>query len=314
MSMASSRKKTGLGRGLSALFDESRAVYQEGDQGAQNNSTPREISIEMLEPGKYQPRRHFDREALEELSSSIRERGLVQPILVRPIGQPEAGRFEIIAGERRWRASQLAGLHRVPVIIREMEDREALELGLIENLQRRDLSPIEEARGYARLMEEFKHTQEAMSRVVGKSRPHIANLLRLLNLPKEVQDHINEGRLSQGHGKVLAGNDNARDIAAEILRRNLSVRETERIASRWGQDGAGAEDETDAKPKKRRKTTTIREKDSDLLAVEADMTSMLGMECELEMSSDAAGRLCVSFKDFDQLDFLLARLMEQDRG
>lgn len=312
MTMTTSRKRTGLGRGLGALFDESRALYQEGEED-KNTARPREISIEMLEPGKYQPRRHFNREALEELSSSIRERGLVQPLLVRPVGDPEAGRFEIIAGERRWRASQLAGLHTVPVVIRPMEDREALEIGLIENLQRQDLSPIEEARGYARLMEEFKHTQEAMSRVVGKSRPHIANLLRLLNLPKDVQDHINEGRLSQGHGKVLAGNENARDIAAEILRRGLSVRETERIASRWGQDGEDTQEDKPAR-KTARKQPAIKEKDADMQALENDLSAMLGLRCDLEMHGEATGRLCVSFSDLDQLDSLLARLMVQQRG
>jgi ParB family chromosome partitioning protein len=218
------RRRT-LGRGLSALFGEETEDYAALDKLRQAKMVP----IEFVRPGRFQPRRHFDEEAMEALVASIREKGVLQPLLVRR--HPNAGNmYEIIAGERRWRAAQAAALHEIPVVIREFSDRDALEIALVENIQRQDLSPLEEAEGYKRLMEEFNHTQEELAKAVGKSRSHVANMLRLLALPDPVKNLVEEGTLSAGHARALINVENAVAVAEEVVRLGLNVRQTEQLA------------------------------------------------------------------------------------
>ena len=212
-----------LGRGLSALFGEEAEA-----PGRPPVAGPVAMPIEFLGPGPRQPRRVFDAAGMVELVASVRERGILQPLIVRP-DPAEAGRYEIVAGERRWRAAQRAQLHEVPVIVRELDDREALEVALIENIQRRDLTPIEEAEGLIRLMDEFGYTQKALAEAVGKSRGHVANMLRLLQLPAGARTLLAEGALSAGHARALAGAENPETLAGEVVRRGLNVRQTERL-------------------------------------------------------------------------------------
>ena len=218
-------RRRGLGRGLSALLGE------EGGEGATAEAprNPRSVPVEMLHPGRYQPRRNFDAESQQALVESVRSQGILQPLLVRR--HPELdGHFEIVAGERRWRAAQAAQLHEVPVLLRELADREALEIALVENVQRQDLNPLEEAEGYRRLIDEFSHTQEDLAHRVGKSRSHIANTLRLLTLPEDVRLLLQSGKITAGHARALLGIEDAGELAKEIVRRGMSVREAERAA------------------------------------------------------------------------------------
>lgn len=215
----------GLGRGLSALLGSTDKEY--ADLSASSIGQDRELPIEFLVPNPYQPRSYFDAEKSSDLIASIKDRGILQPLLVRRRG--DLDQYEIIAGERRWRAAQAAGLHRIPVLIREMTDGEALEIALIENIQRHDLSPIEEAMGYKRLMDEFHHTQEQLGHIVGKSRSHIANILRLLALPEGVRTLVNEGKLSMGHARALITAEDPSAIAARIIAEGLSVRQVETL-------------------------------------------------------------------------------------
>jgi len=231
-------KPAPLGRGLSALFGDSDASYQPrpaAPVGSGNVPPPDRIvatpPITALMPGAFQPRRYFNDAALQELAESIRERGILEPLLVRPVGDKDAP-YEIVAGERRWRAAQLAGLHNVPVIVRNLTDREALEFGLIENVQREDLSPLEEAEGYQRLMHELNHMQETLSRIIGKSRSHIANMLRILALPDAVKQMIAQGLINFGHAKALAVAKDPKALAMEIAKKGLNVRQAELLAQR----------------------------------------------------------------------------------
>ncbi|MGZ6242364.1 MAG: ParB/RepB/Spo0J family partition protein, partial [Candidatus Binataceae bacterium] len=232
---ADTPKRKNLGRGLSALFGE-----QEGDSGEPNAAPPvqtaaaNRLPVELLAPSPLQPRRHFDESALEDLSRSIAEKGVLQPILVRPDPRRH-GHYEIIAGERRWRAAQRAQVHEVPVQITDLTDVEVLEVALIENLQRQDLSPVEEALGYKRLQDEFGHTQEQLASSVGKSRAHVANTVRLLALPQSVLDLIEQGKLSAGQARPLIGRADAEVIAKVIVKRGLSARQSERLAKGFGQ-------------------------------------------------------------------------------
>ncbi len=228
-------KKKGLGRGLSHLFGEAEAAYRPA--GAESAAAApaqagggKALPVEYLRPGKFQPRRHFDEAALEELAGSIRHHGLLQPILVRPIaGQADA--YEIIAGERRWRAAQLAALHDVPVIVQSLTDTQALEIALVENLQRQDLTALEEAEGYQRLIDEFGHSHGALGELVGKSRSHVANMLRLLALPAGVKTMLQDGALSAGHARALLTAPDPEALAKAVAERNLSVRDVERLAN-----------------------------------------------------------------------------------
>lgn len=256
----------------------------------------RKIAIEKLSPGKFQPRHHFDDAALQQLAESIAVHGILQPLLVRAKG---AG-FEIIAGERRWRAAQLSKLHEVPVVVQELDDKQALEIALIENLQREDLSAVEEAEGYQRLMDEFGHTQEVIAEQLGKSRSHVANTLRLLKLPLSVRQMVLTGDLSAGHARALVGAKNPDELADVILKRNLSVRQTEQLVQNT------AEGKLKAKTKKPKGYV---EKNVDILALEQKITATLGLKTVLDTQNNgASGKLVVEYKTLDQLDDLVARL------
>jgi ParB family chromosome partitioning protein len=253
------------------------------------------IAIDRLRPGRFQPRENFDSERMEQLAQSIRERGVLQPILVRPLS--EADDFEIVAGERRWRAAQLALQHEVPVIVRELSDRDALEIALIENIQRQDLNPIEEGLAYRRLLEEFRYSQEELARHIGKSRPHIANTIRLLELPEAVRRMVIEGRLTAGHARPLIGQPNALELAAKIVKGGLSVRAAEALAK-----AASAPGRKTAKAQ-----AGAKKKDADTRALEHDLTMRLGLKVEIDFDGKG-GRLSIEYKTLDQLDDLIRKL------
>ena len=287
-------KRKGLGRGLSALLDDGTTEdYQQSDR-----SRGRELPIEQLTPNRFQPRHHFDEAGLEQLAESIREQGILQPILVRRRAD-QPNQYEIIAGERRWRAAQRAQLHQVPVVIKELSDREALEVALIENIQRQDLTPIDEALGYQRLAQEFGHTQEALAQAVGKSRSHIANLLRLLTLPEAVQRMIDSGALSAGHARTLVGRDDAEALARQMVEADMTVRQSEQlIAERRGR-GARKPAEAKAEPPP---------KDADTKALERSLSQALGLVVDIRHSG-AGGALSIHYTSLEQLDDLLHRLI-----
>jgi len=298
-----SKEKTktqkGLGRGLSALLGSTDKEY--ADISAPVASRDRDLPIEFLVPNPYQPRLFFDEEKSADLIRSIKDRGILQPLLVRRRG--ELDEYEIIAGERRWRAAQAAELHRVPVIIREMTDGEALEIALIENIQRHDLSPIEEAMGYKRLMEEFHHTQEQLGHIVGKSRSHIANILRLLVLPEAVQTMVLQGKLTMGHARALITADDPEAMAKRILSEGLSVRQVEAISKKA---------KAKSKPQSRAKVNGLKSvkmtKDADTLALENDLSLALGLTVSIEFNSDESGELRLQYKTLEQLDDICQRL------
>lgn len=298
-------KKKGLGRGLSHLFGEAEAAYRpQAAEVAKEASAPAPtatLPIEHLAPGRFQPRRHFDPGALEELSASIRQHGLLQPILVRPL-PGEANRYEIIAGERRWRASQLAALHEVPVIVQEMSDTQALEIALVENLQRQDLTALEEAEGYQRLMDEFQHSQARLGELVGKSRSHIANMLRLLGLPQPVKSMVQDGVLTAGHARALLTATDPVGLAKTVVQRNLSVRETERLANlaREANTSGAAEVVRPAK-------STSAPKHSDLIALERDLAERLGLRVTINVQG-SGGSLTITYRSLDQLDQIIEKL------
>jgi ParB family chromosome partitioning protein len=273
-----------LGRGLSALLGEAGAEPQPGER------SPRTLAVDQIIPGPYQPRHRFDDEALIALANSVRENGILQPILVRSRpGHPMS--YEIIAGERRWRAAQLARLHEVPVIIRELTDREALEIALVENVQRQDLSPLEEAEGYRRLLDEFGNTQDDLARRVGKSRSHITNTLRLLALPKPVRQLVEDGKLSAGHARTLLGAVDVAELAELVVARDLSVRQTERLVKRQSEP-----------PRPPR-----REKDADTRALQQELTAKLGLVVVIDPYGDG-GEVTIRYRTLEQLDLVLSRL------
>jgi len=285
--------KSRLGRGLSALLGDDAEEFGGGDAAR----PALEVPIESLTPNPYQPRRHFDEEALADLVDSMKAHGVLQPLLVRrKPGAPE--RYEIIAGERRWRAAQKARLHNVPVVVRDFTDRDALEVAIIENIQRQDLTPIEEARGYKRLMDEFNHTQEELGEAVGKSRSHVANLLRLLQLPNSVQLLLNTGKISMGHARALITAEDPEALAREIVNRNLTVRQAEAFAAGHGRTARGT-----AKPSR-----PATEKDADTLALERDMTEQLGMAVTVNHGGGEGGEFRIRYKTLEQLDEICQRL------
>ncbi|MEE2946371.1 MAG: ParB/RepB/Spo0J family partition protein [Pseudomonadota bacterium] len=288
--MAENRTKSrGLGRGLSALM----ADVNEAPAAASSDEPRRPdlvVPIENIEPNPDQPRRRFDPEHLEDLANSIREKGVIQPLIVR---EKAGGKYEIVAGERRWRASQKAQLHELPVIVREFDDTEVLEIAIIENIQRSDLNPVEEAAGYRQLMDKFGHTQDAMSKALGKSRSHIANLLRLLNLPQDIQDLVEEGQLSSGHARALITSDHAHEIAKRIVKEGLSVRATEALVKKYASGDL-------EKPKKSK-----AEKDADTKALEGDLSANLGMKVQIDHKAGGeTGQITIKYKDMEQLDEL----------
>jgi len=296
-------KAAPLGRGLSALFGDADASYQPrpiqpkaAAPAPVNERGLRTLPLAWLQPGVYQPRRHFDEEAIKGLAESIRERGILEPLLVRTI-QGSKDAFEIIAGERRWRASQIAGLHEVPVIVRDISDREALEFGIIENVQRQDLSPLEEAEGYQRLIDEFSYTQESIAKTVGKSRPHITNMLRVLTLPAAVKQLIENGDLTLGHARTLVTAKDPMDLANEIVKRNLSVRQAEELAKTFGGKIHV--------PKNKHKAAPTE--DQDVLALEKELERVIGLKVKIK-TEGKAGSLTLFYKDLDQLDEIIKKL------
>lgn len=298
----SKKDRRGLGRGLSALMADVNLTDPIADAPAPPPRAEARLPIEKVVPNPDQPRRHFSKEALEELAASIREKGVIQPIIVRNNPRAE-GTYEIIAGERRWRASQLAQLHDVPAIIRDLDDTEVLEVAIIENIQRADLNPIEEAQGYRQLMDRFGHTQERLAEALSKSRSHIANLMRLLQLPAPVQDHLREGRLSAGHARALITTENPVALAQQVISDGLSVRETEKLAK--GPKPAPAP----------RTKAAAGEKDADTRALEADLSANLGMKVSIDhVPGQGAGVLSIRYEDFEALDALCGLLAASPLG
>lgn len=281
-------RRAGLGRGLSALMADVELV-----PGAAAKA-PQTLPVEQIIPNPDQPRRQFDPEALNELAASLRNRGVLQPLIVRP-HPTEPDLYQIVAGERRWRAAQIAQLHELPVLIRELDDTEVLEVALIENIQRADLNPIEEAASFRQLMDRFGHTQERLAEALDKSRSHISNLLRLLNLPEQVQGFVRDGKLTAGHARALITAPDPVAMARKVIERNLSVRETEALARQA----------TQPKPE----TARIRsEKDADTLALESDLSAQLKMRVRIEHAGQDGGRLTITYRDLDQLDRLCQAL------
>jgi ParB family chromosome partitioning protein len=299
------KKFSGLGRGLSALLGEVESEVLAASANPDVKATPgqtaapgapaearapRTLPIALLRPNPFQPRDHFDPEQLEELAASIRDKGIIQPIIVRPVpGQSDE--YQIVAGERRWRAAQKARLHEVPVVIRAFTDAEALEVALIENIQRADLNAIEEARGYRQLIEKFNYTQEALGQTIGRSRSHIANTLRLLQLPQTVQDYIFGGKLSAGHARALVGAPDPETMAKELIEGRANVREAEERSRK-------------AKGKKKR---TIG-KDADTRALEQTMATTLGLNVNIAHKGDKGGEIRIAYKTLEQLDDLCEKL------
>lgn len=292
--MEKKTERRGLGRGLSALMADVNL-----DTEAAAAERPRRpdmlLPVEKIVPNPNQPRRDFAPEALQELASSIRQKGIIQPLVVRAIG---SDRFEIVAGERRWRAAQLAQLHEVPVVVREFSDAEVIEVAIIENIQRADLNAIEEALAYRQLMERFGHTQEKLAEALSKSRSHIANLLRLLNLPEDVQGFVREGKLSAGHARALITSANASELARQVIARNLSVRETEGLAKSPDQKGAGKT--SGPRPKS--------DKDADTRALENDLSAHLRMQVTIDHIGVDGGVLSIRYRSLDDLDLLCRAL------
>ena len=271
------KSKKGLGRGLSSLI---------GDSGT--NSINNKISISSIIPNKYQPRKNFEKESLEELTNSIRERGIIQPLIVRKAeGQNE--KYELIAGERRWQAAQNAGLHDVPVIVIEADNLKSLEFAIVENVQRKDLNPIEEANGYKRLIDEFNYDQEKVSKFIGKSRGHVANCIRLLSLPDEVIKLVEENKLSQGHAKILVSTENALFLAKKIIKKKLSVRQSENLVRLLNSKGK----------------VKFKPQDSNIKELENIMTNKIGLRVNIKNNKDNSGQITFSYKSQDQLDHLI---------
>jgi ParB family transcriptional regulator, chromosome partitioning protein len=288
-------QKKRLGRGLAALIGDDLietpvAVAANADFGSAESAKMglRHLPIELLKANPNNPRRHFAEDDIESLARSLKEKGVLQPIMVRPRGEE----FEIVAGERRWRAAQRAGLHQVPVIIRELEDREALEIAIIENVQRSDLNPLEEARAYKMLMDQYDYTQQQLAQSIGKSRSHIANTIRLMQLPGTVLSHIEGGTLSAGHARTLVATDNPAQLAEQIIKLGLSVRQAEDLTRQQSQ---------------RPKQKSIAEKDADTRALEKSLSTVLGLAVSISHKGPG-GSINVSYKTLEQLELVAHRL------
>ncbi|MDJ0822174.1 MAG: ParB/RepB/Spo0J family partition protein [Paracoccaceae bacterium] len=289
-----SMKKKRLGRGLGSLIGNINEVTAPAADGRVEGLV--EIDIDRIQRGKYQPRQNFDQQSLQELADSIASQGIVQPVVLRP----EGNHYELVAGERRWRAAQLAQLHEVPVLIRQFDDIEVLEVAIIENIQRADLDPIEEAAGYRQLMYKFGHTQEKVAEALGKSRSHIANLLRLLNLPEAVQHMVSDGRLSAGHARTLITAPDPEALAKLIISKGLSVRQAEKLAKQ-AQNPMGT--------RKRPSGAFEVDKDADTKALEGDLSAATGMKIRIDHKpGQEAGRLSINYETLEQLDALCALL------
>ena len=271
------RLKKGLGRGLSSLL---------GDSSKKINTN--KVSIKDITRNKLQPRKHFDKESLDELANSIKKQGVIQPIVVRPDKTSE-GKYEIIAGERRWLASQNAGLHEVPVVILNVDDVKSLEFAIVENVQRRDLNPIEEAQGYQRLVNDYNYNQEKLSQFIGKSRSYIANSLRLLSLPEDILLMVQEGDLSAGHARSLIGLSNSVEIAKKIVKKKLSVRQSEILARQF----------------RDKKFKLVSKKDSNILDLQKDLEEKTGLSVSINNKKNNSGAISFEYRDLDQLDKLI---------
>ena len=305
-------KPSPLGRGLSALFGDADASYApkpavvaaapvSSPAVAESKASPTQLAVTWLQPGAFQPRRHFDEDALKGLAGSIKERGILEPLVVRPISGLK-DTYEIIAGERRWRAAQMAGLHNVPVVVRHLTDLEALEFGLIENVQRQDLSPLEEAEGYKRLLEEFNHTQENLAKIIGKSRAHIGNMMRILTLPKPVRQMIENGELSLGHARTLIPLKDPLAAAEMIVKKGMSVRQAEALAKRE-QEAAAAPD-----PKKAKEKADI---DFAVSTLEKDLERVIGLKIKIVSRGNRKGAFTLFYENLDQLDMIIKRMKTQ---
>ncbi|HEY5071662.1 MAG TPA: ParB/RepB/Spo0J family partition protein [Caulobacteraceae bacterium] len=281
----------GLGRGLSALLDEAQNVGISAERPLAGVS---EIPLDLIYANPDQPRRAFDEAELDELTASVREKGILQPILLRPRSGASVD-YQIVAGERRWRAAQRAGLQAIPALVRNLGDLEMMEIALIENIQRADLGPLEEARGYAAMVERFSRTQETIAAMVGKSRSHVANALRLLRLPRAVQAHLEAGRLSPGHARTLIDHDDAEALAATIIARDLNVRQTEALVRGGG------------KPRLPRRSHDKTTSDADTRSLESDLSEVLGLEVEIR-DRGGQGDVRIGYSSLEQLDDICRRL------
>lgn len=282
--MTEPKRRNTLGMGLSALLGDAAP----GD--ADSRRPIRLVPIEKVHPGRYQPRHVFDPEKLADLAASIKDKGILSPLLVRA-HKTITDAFELIAGERRWRAAALAQLHEVPIILRDFSDREALEIALVENLQREDLNALEEAEAYARLMNEFEHSQEELAQAVGKSRSHVANTIRLLGASQKVKDYLAAGKLSAGHARALIGAEKADEIADQIVERSLNVRQVEALMARARGPGRNP----------------AADRDADVTSLEREISASLGLIVKLK-AHGSAGEVVISYRTLDQLDHLLRRL------
>jgi len=274
--------KKGLGRGLSSLIGETKIETKKN-----------QVLTSDLVPNKYQPRKIFDESNLEDLTNSIKERGMIQPIIVRNSNNDKS-KFEIIAGERRWIAAQRAGLHNVPVVITEADDLKSLEFAIVENVQRHDLNPLEEAQGYRRLIDEFSYDQEKVSKFIGKSRSHISNSLRLLNLPEDVIKLIETQKLTAGHAKILVGLENASFVASKIIEKKLSVRQAENLVKIF----------------KNKKVKASSAKDTNIIALELSISNKIGLNVDIQNDKRNKGKISFEYKDLDQLNKIIDILKE----
>lgn len=308
-------QRSRLGRGLASLIGEVPVpANTQAPPSAQHpvmapatigrlpaHGEQRMVPIEHLRGGSMNPRRDFRDDDLLELAESIRAKGLVQPIIARPDPMPVGGsQYEIVAGERRWRAAQLAGLHTLPVIVRDLEDRDVLEIAIIENVQRSDLNAIEEASGYRELIERYDYSQEQLSEIIGKSRSHVANTLRLLKLPESIQRFVQSGQLTPGHARALVGRDDAEELAQRIIAEDLNVRAVEALVQAGQPSGPIGE----PGPTGRK----VREKDPDTKAFEKDMSDLLGLKVEIKKGAGETGQLVIKYGSFDQLDYIRLRI------
>ena len=271
------KNKKGLGRGLSSLIGDSDVKV-----------TSNNLSISSIVPNKFQPRKNFDKANLEDLTNSIRERGIIQPLIVRKSDVSD-DKYELIAGERRWQAAQNAGLHQVPVVVLNVDNLKSLEFAIVENVQRKDLNPIEEAQGYKRLIDEFNYDQDKVAKFIGKSRAHISNCLRLLSLPQKIIDQINENKITQGHAKILVGLENAELLADKIIKKKLSVRQTEALA----------------RLTKNKSFKTISSKDPNIIDMENQISSKIGIRVHINNKRNNSGNLIFEYKSIDQLDRII---------
>ena len=271
------KSKKGLGRGLSSLIGDSEAT--------ENKST---IFISSIVRNKYQPRKNFEKESLEELTNSIKERGIIQPIIVRK-SEDQDGKFEIVAGERRWQAAQNAGLHEVPAVVIKADNLKSLEFAIVENVQRKDLNPIEEAEGYKKLIDEFRYDQEKVAKFIGKSRTHITNCLRLLTLPQKIIQYVIDEKISQGHAKILVGLDNVQLLADKVISKKLSVRQTEALV----------------RLTKSYKSTIKKNKDTNILDIENQLMEKIGMRVSVNNKKNNSGTLTFQYKGLDQMERLI---------